>query len=180
MRLILSMLLLGGCVLSAAAQKYISEKSFVSFFSDASIEDIKAENTKSTSLLDLASQDIAFSMLIAEFKFDKKLMQQHFNEKYLESEKYPKSTFAGKVFGFSAGATGQQNVTVKGKLTIHGVAREVEVPGTMQMANGQIMADAKFSVKLEDYNVPRPQILWKNIAEQVEVTVSFTYKPYEK
>ncbi|MCU0420981.1 MAG: YceI family protein [Cyclobacteriaceae bacterium] len=180
MRLILSWILVGGCALSLSAQKYISEKSVVSFFSDASIEDIKAENTKSTSLLDMASQDIAFSIVIADFKFDKKLMQEHFNEKYLESEKYPKSTFAGKVVGFVPGTGGKQNVTVKGRLTIHGVTREVAVPGAMEVAGDKIVANAKFIVTLEDYNVPRPQLLWKNIAEQVEVTVSFTYKPYEK
>ncbi len=84
-----------------AAQKMTAEKTFVSFFSKASIEDIKAENTKSISIFNSETMDIVFSIPIKEFEFDKALMKEHFNEKYLESEKFPKGTFSGKVSGFS-------------------------------------------------------------------------------
>ena len=96
-------------------QKYSAEKSFVAFFSHAAIEDITADNTKSVSIFNSATGDIAFSIPIKEFEFAKSLMKEHFNEKYMDSEKYPKSTFQGKINGFDAKATGVQNVKATGK-----------------------------------------------------------------
>ena len=163
--------------LNASAQKYVAEKSVITFFSDATIEDIKAVNAKTTSLLNTESMDIVFSVPIREFQFDKKLMQQHFNDKYMESEKYPKATFSGKVEGFNPSAKGATQAKAKGKLTIHGVTKEVEIPGTLEMNGNQILLKSKFMVKLEDYKIKIPQLMWQNIAEQVEVSVDITYKP---
>jgi hypothetical protein len=163
--------------LNASAQKYVAEKSVITFFSDATIEDIKAENAKATSLLNTGSMDIVFSVPIREFQFDKKLMQQHFNDKYMESEKYPKATFSGKVDGFNPSAKGPNQAKAKGKLTIHGVTKEVEIPGTIEVNGNQILLKSKFMVKLEDYKIKIPQLMWQNIAEQVEVSIDITYKP---
>jgi hypothetical protein len=160
----------------STAQKFTTEKSNVTFFSSATIEDIKAENIKSVSIYNQETSDVAFSIPIKDFEFDKSLMKEHFNEKYMDTEKYPKATFQGKFSGFGSG-TGAQRVQAKGKLTIHGVTREVEIPGTMEWVAGKINAMAKFKVKLEDYKIKIPQLLWQNIAEEVEVTVEFTYKP---
>ncbi|MCA6381591.1 MAG: YceI family protein [Cytophagales bacterium] len=159
-----------------AAQKLTAERTFVSFFSKASIEDIKGENTKAMSIFNSETMDIVFSIPIKEFEFDKALMKEHFNEKYLESEKFPKATFAGKVSGFSIETNGDQNVTAKGKMTIHGVAREIEVPGVIMMEGGRLIVKAVFKIKLADYKVKIPQLLWKNIAEEVEVKIDFVYK----
>ncbi len=104
-------------------------------------------------------------------------MKEHFNEKYMETEKYPKSTFQGKVSGYDPNATGTQNVSSKGKLTIHGETKEVEIPGTIEKQGEKLLMKSKFIVKLEDYKITIPQLLWQNIAEQVEVTVDFTFKP---
>lgn len=161
-------------------QKFISEKSGVTFFSKASIEDITARNEKAMSIFDMGTGEIAFSIPIKEFVFDKSLMQEHFNEKYMESEKFPKATFQGKLSGYTADGSGSQPVVASGKLTIHGVTKDVEVPGTFLKNQQQIVLASKFIVKLEDYKVKIPQLLWKNIAESVEVTVDFTLKPYEK
>jgi polyisoprenoid-binding protein YceI len=175
----LIVLVLGfGCLnLTASAQKFTTEKTFVSFFSHAAIEDIKAENTKTAGVFNSATGDIAFSVPIKEYEFEKSLMKEHFNEKYLETEKYPKSTFQGKVSGYDANATGTQNVTSKGKLTIHGVTQEVEIPGTIEKEGDKLLMKSKFIVKLADYKIAIPQLLWQNIAEQVEVTADFTFKP---
>jgi hypothetical protein len=159
-----------------AAQKMTAEKTFVSFFSKASIEDIKAENTKALSIFNSETMDIVFSIPIKEFEFDKALMKEHFNEKYLESEKFPKATFAGKVSGFSKETSGEQAATAKGKMTIHGVSREIEVPGVITMEGGRLVVKAVFKIKLADYEVKIPQLLWKNIAEEVEVKIDFVYK----
>ncbi len=175
----LIVLVLGfGCLnLTANAQKFTTEKTFVSFFSHAAIEDIKAENTKTAGVFNSATGDIAFSVPIKEYEFEKSLMKEHFNEKYMETEKYPKSTFQGKVSGYDANATGTQNVTSKGKLTIHGVTQEVEIPGTIEKEGDKLLMKSKFIVKLADYKIAIPQLLWQNIAEQVEVTADFTFKP---
>jgi hypothetical protein len=159
-----------------AAQKLTAERTFVSFFSKASIEDIKGENTKAMSIFNSETMDIVFSIPIKEFEFDKPLMKEHFNEKYLESEKFPKATFAGKVSGFSKEFSGEQNATAKGKMTIHGVSREIEVPGLISVEGGRTLVKAVFKIKLADYDVKIPQLLWKNIAEQVEVKIDFVYK----
>ncbi len=167
------------CV-NAFSQKYSAEKSVVSFYSHAAIEDISAKTTKSASIFNLETGDIAFSIPIKEFEFDKSLMKEHFNEKYMETEKFPKSTFQGKITGYEANASGPQQAKATGKLTIHGITRDVEIPGTLEIAKESVLMQSKFIVKLEDYGVPRPQLLWKNIAEQVEVTLDFTFIPHEK
>jgi polyisoprenoid-binding protein YceI len=161
----------------ATDQKYSTEQTFVSFFSDAAIEDIKADNKKTVGVFNSSTGDIAFSVPIKEYEFEKSLMKEHFNEKYMETEKYPKSTFQGKVTGYDANAAGSQNVTSKGKLTIHGETKEVEIPGTIEKQGEKLLMKSKFIVKLEDYKITIPQLLWQNIAEQVEVTVDFTFKP---
>jgi polyisoprenoid-binding protein YceI len=159
------------------AQRYMVQKSRVSFFSDAVLEDITAHNTRVAGLLDLATSEFAFSVPIREFQFRKSLMKEHFNEKYMESEKYPKGTFTGTLSGFSENKDGQQQVTAKGKLTIHGVSREVEIPGTIEKGNSKFSITAKFMVRLKDYDIAIPQLLWQNIAEEVEVSVDLTLVP---
>jgi hypothetical protein len=160
----------------ASAQKYNTEKTYVSFFSDAAIEDIKAENTKTAGIFNSATGDLAFSVPIKEYQFAKSLMKEHFNEKYMETEKYPKSTFQGTITGYDPNATGTQDVTSKGKLTIHGETKEVEIAGTIEKQGDKLIMKSKFMVKLEDYKIKIPQLLWQNIAEQVEVTADFTFK----
>jgi hypothetical protein len=167
------------CVLLSspiAAQKFVSESSTVSFFSDASLEDIAATNKKPVSLFDAGTTDIAFAIPMKEFMFDKSLMQEHFNEKYVESDKYPKATFEGKVSGFDKDKAGLQNVVATGKITIHGKTKPVEIPGTMEVINGKIQLKTKFMVKLEEYNVSIPKLLWQKIAEEVEVSMDVLYK----
>jgi hypothetical protein len=162
------------------AQKYISEKTFVSFYSHATIEDIKAENKKASSVFDTTNGDIAFSVPIKDFVFAKTLMQEHFNEKYMETEKFPKSTFQGKIIGFDPAKKGKQSVKAEGKITLHGVTRDLDVPGTMEVQGNRILMKSVFVAKLVDYKITRPEIMFQKIAEQVEVTIDFTFKPYEK
>lgn len=104
-------------------------------------------------------------------------MQEHFNEKYMESEKYPKSTFQGNITGFDPTREAVQQVQSSGKLSIHGVTRDVVIPGTIQKQGESFLLKTKFIVKLVDYKITIPQLLWQNIAEEVEVTIEFTYKP---
>jgi hypothetical protein len=162
--------------LAGFSQRYFAEKSKVTFFSDGVVEDITAGNTKVTSIFDVLKGDIAFLLSIKDFEFEKKLMQVHFNEKYMESEKYPKSSFQGKIVGFDITQKGVQQVKAVGKLSIHGITKDIEVPGTVEVRDGQLLVKSKFMVKLVDYNIKVPQIIWKNIAQQVEVNIDFTYR----
>jgi polyisoprenoid-binding protein YceI len=160
----------------SAAQKLTVEKSKIVFFSDGAIEDITAENKKASGIFNLGNGQIVFSIPISGFKFAKALMQEHFNEKYMESDKFPKATFQGKVDGWDKNNSSQSAKAI-GKLTIHGVTKEVEIPGTITKQSNKLQMNAKFMIKLADYNVAIPQLLWQNIAEQVEVTVDFGFKP---
>ncbi len=159
------------------SQKYTLEKSTITFYSDAPVEDIKAENSKAASLLNMTTGDIVFSIPIEEFEFEKDLMKKHFNEKYLETEKYPKATFQGKIIGFKTEVSGEQETSAKGKLTMHGVTKEIEVQGIIDMTNNKPRIKANFKIRIADYNIKIPQLLWKNIAEEVDVKVEFNYKP---
>lgn len=161
---------------TVSAQKLVSEQGTVSFFSDAALEDIAAVNKKALSIFNTSTGEIVFSIPIGEFRFDRSLMEEHFNEKYMHTDKYPKSTFLGKIQNFNAEATDMQQVHAVGKLSMHGVTKDVAIAGTAQKVNNQWQLKSKFPVKLEDYNVEIPQLLWEKIAETVEITVEFTYK----
>jgi polyisoprenoid-binding protein YceI len=176
MEKILFWFLILSCV-GASAQKFTVDKSFVTFFSDAAIEDIKADNKKSSGLFNLENNDVVFSIPISEFQFEKSLMQEHFNEKYMESEKFPKATFQGKISSLDKEKKGIQQSRAIGKLTIHGVTNDVEIPGTIEKQGDRWLMKSKFMVKLADYKITIPQLLWQKIAEQVEVTAEFSFKP---
>ncbi len=175
---ILSLLLLMS--LTGFSQKYVSSQSEVTFFSTSPIEDIEAKNTGGKSVFNLSTGDIVFAIPISSFRFDKSLMEEHFNEKYMESDKYPKSVFKGKVTGFDIEKEGVQKVNVKGKVTIHGVEKPIDAEGEMSNNNGKIVINHSFKVALKDYKIKIPQLLWQNIAEVIDVKIIFTYKAYEK
>ena len=161
------------------AQTYVLEGGSVTFFSSAPLEDITAINSKTRSVFDSDKGEIAFSIPIKEFQFKKSLMQEHFNEKYLESDKYPKSSFSGKVSSYTKG-TDNENVWAEGTLEIHGIKKQIKVPGVLNFIGDKIHLECKFIVKLEDYKIKIPSVLFQNIAEEVEVTLNYDYKIYEK
>lgn len=158
------------------AQKFTADRGYVKFYSHAAIEDITATNEKVTSLFDSGTGSIAFVVPINQFVFAKSLMQEHFNEKYMESERYPKSTFQGRIVGYNSEGTGEQPVTAQGKLTIHGVTREVTIPGQITRTDKGVNMTAKFMVELKDYKVEIPRLMWQNIAERVEVTLDLSFR----
>jgi len=166
-----------GTISPVCAQRYVAENGFITFFSQAPVENIKADNNSVTSLFSADNGTIAFSVPIKEFQFEKKLMQEHFNDKYMESDRFPRSTFAGKVTGYSLSSPGLQSVRAKGKLTIRGTVKEIDVPGTLEVKNGSIIIKTKFKVVNKDYGIVIPQILWKNVSEEIEITINMTYKP---
>ncbi|REG91552.1 YceI-like domain-containing protein [Algoriphagus antarcticus] len=156
-----------------AQHLYVTTKGNVTFFSDAPLEDIQADNSKTAAILDADKNEIAVQMRIIDFEFPNKLMQEHFNENYLESEKYPTGVFKGKIKEQNnLTVAGTYQVHVGGTLTIHGVTQKVEVPGTIVSDGKQLKLDFKFPVKLEDYKIDIPTIVFTKISEIVEVSGS--------
>jgi len=105
-------------------------------------------------------------------------MEVHFNENYLESEKFPKSTFTGKIMDPASvdfSKTGVYDVTVEGDLTIHGVTKKVSAKGSIEVTSGEINANSKFIIVPEDYNIKIPNVVRNNIAKTIEVTVTMKY-----
>jgi polyisoprenoid-binding protein YceI len=175
-RYVLVLIILIASATVSHAQKYTVEKSTVIFFSDAAIEDITAKNNETSGLLNVSSGEFAFLIPIKKFRFDKSLMEEHFNEKYLESEKFPNSIFKGTLEGLQFDKA-YQELNAVGILTIHGVSRDVRIPARIERSGNKLIARSKFVIKLEEYKIKIPQLMWQNIAEEIEVTVEFIYKP---
>lgn len=158
------------------AQSYQSTQSEITFFSSAPMEDIKATNKKAGSLFDASTGAIAFVVPIQGFEFTKSLMQQHFNENYLESDRYPNATFEGRVIGYDPGRSGVQEAVAEGTMTIHGVPQKVKIKGQISKSSTGLKIDTKFYIRVADYEIDIPRIVFYNIAEEVEVTAVFIYK----
>ena len=174
-------LLLGAALLPAIAfaqERYATRTGEISFFSHTPVEDIEAVNHKATSVLDATTNAIEFAVLIKAFEFDKALMQEHFNENYMESNTFPKASFKGKLSGITADQlkkAGTYEVTVTGDLTIHGVAKPATSKGTFTVdANGAIKATSEFAVKPADHGIKIPGGV--NVADQIQVKVKMDYQ----
>jgi len=171
--LLLSLLLFQ--VIPVDGQVLNSQSGHVRFFSSAMLEDISAENDQATASFNPATGEAVFLIPIAGFEFRKSLMKEHFNENYLESEKYPEAYFQGKISGYSPESP-KSDAVAEGDMTIHGVKKRVTIPGTISNQNGNILLEAVFNVVLEDYKVEIPRLMFQNIAEEVEVSVKFEFK----
>jgi hypothetical protein len=167
---------------SASAQKYMTRTGYISFFSHTPLEDIKAENNQVASVLDISTGEIVFQTLIKSFRFEKALMQEHFNENYLESDKFPRSEFKGKLGDLSSvdfKKDGTYNVTVSGDLTIKDVTKKLDAKGTIIVSSDNITANSVFNIAPEDYNIDIPGVVRDKIAKTIEVTVTMKYDPVE-
>jgi len=163
------------------AQLYSCKEGNVSFFSEAPIENIDATNYNINSFLNFSTGEVIFLLPIKGFKFSKDLMEEHFNEKYLESDKYPNATFRGIINEKDEVLKiGIHNVTVKGKLTIHGVENELTVPGVVITADDTIKIRSLFSIAVKEYKIKIPKLVFQNIADTVTVKVNANYTIYKK
>ena len=165
------------------AQKYITKTGHISFYSDAPLEDIEAQNDQVNAALDVENGDFVFKVLMKSFEFEQALMQEHFNENYVESDKFPNSTFKGKVLNISDinfASEGSYEVNVNGDLNIHGVTNEVNCKGTFVIGDGHIRATAVFEVSPEDYKISIPSAVAENIAKTIEVTVEVDLAKYDQ
>ena len=156
---------------------FISTGAKITIFSSAPIEDIKAASAQCISVYNNNTNELEFSVPIRSFQFDKALMQEHFNDDYMESEKYPKASFKGKILeSINAKVDNTYKVTVFGELTIHGVKKECKVLGTLNIKDSVINMMADFDVKCADYNIKIPQIAFYHIAENIKVKILAKYQ----
>ena len=164
--------------LSADAQKIlVSKASEISFFSKTPLKDIDAENKASTALINLETRDIAIKIPVKSFIFPNKLMQEHFNENYLETEKYPSSTFRGKINeSIDLSKDGKINVSATGKIIIHGVEKTQTFKGTATVADKNVTVDSQFDIALADFKIDIPKLVFEEIAEKVKVTFKIVFE----
>jgi len=158
------------------AQFFITTNGEVSFFSKTPMEDIEALNKNVSSIINTATNEVAVQMRITNFVFPNKLMQEHFNENYLESEKFPSATFKGKIKeSVDLTVPGTYPITAAGSATIHGVTRPIELKGTIVSTGSGLALTCSFEVKLVDYKIDIPKIVFAKIAEVIKVSSKLNY-----
>ncbi len=178
-RLFFSLIILS-LVTSVNAQKFMTKNGFISFYGHTPMEDIKADNNQVASVLDISTGDLVFQVLIKSFHFDRALMEEHFNENYMESDKFPKATFKGKITNLQSvnfTKNGTYDVIVEGDLTIRDATNKINAKGTIEVITGGINANSKFLISPEDYKINIPGVVREKIAKNLEVTVTIKYSP---
>jgi polyisoprenoid-binding protein YceI len=164
---------------SEAQNLYSTNSGESSFFSSTPVEDITAVNKSAQSILNTANSEIVIQMAMKQFDFPNKLMQEHFNENYIESEKYPKAMFKGKineVIDFTK--PGVYDVSATGDFTIHGVKKARTLKGKLTVSQGSISIISDFDVDLTDHDIKVPKIVFMKIAQTVRVKNSIILTPY--
>jgi len=162
------------------AQKYVDKAGSVKFFSTAPLEDIEAKSTQVSSVIDASTQEIVALVMMRSFVFPNSLMQEHFNENYIESELYPKATFKGKLTDFNKLAKTPgllQKIKLSGEMNLHGVTKPFETVAEITWVDDKsFKGRAVFKIKLADYNIEIPTMVFQNIAEIVDVTLDLNFK----
>ena len=167
--------------ISVYSQKYVCKEGQTSIFSETPLENISALNKKVVSIIDPSTNSIAVKMQMIDFVFTNKLMQEHFNENYIESEKFPTSVFSGKINEeIDYTKNGQYPVNALGSMVIHGVKKEVSLKGTLTVGENQINLKAEYLIKPEDFNIDIPSLVVTKIAEEISVKSEFTFAKLSK
>ncbi|MGB0390954.1 MAG: YceI family protein [Salibacteraceae bacterium] len=163
---------------SVQAQKYFTRTGEISFFSSTSVEDIEAHNKTVTAVFVAESGAIQFSVTMKAFHFEKALMEEHFNENYVESDEFPKSTFKGKIVDMASinlKKDGEYSSKVTGNLTIHGVTKEISTMATFKVKGEKVIGMAKIPVNPEDYKIEIPGVVREKIAKELEVSITMNF-----
>ena len=155
---------------------------YIKFYSHTAIEDITAENKAVGSIINSGTGEVVITLKMTDFQFEKKLMQEHFNENYVESEKFPKATFKGFITDnnkIDYSKKGVYEVMVKGDMTIHGVTRQVSAAGTVEVIKDGIIAKTSFKLNPEDYDISIPGVVRNKIANEMEISADMKYEVME-
>ena len=157
-----------------AQGKYFTKSGRITFYSNAPLEDIEASTKTVAAILDASTGTLQFSVLMKSFEFKKALMQEHFNENYIESDKYPNGEFKGSIVNnaeINYNKPGTYTAKVQGKLTIHGVTKDVATTGTVTVAPDGLKTTSVFNVTLKDFNIQRPSLVKDKLSNTIQVTV---------
>ena len=174
--ILLSLLVLNFAFINA--QIYTTRNGFIGFYSKTPLEDIKAENKQVYAVIDGGKKMLGFNLLVKGFSFTKKLMQEHFNENYIESDKYPNSRFTGTYTGdVDLLKDGVYKIQVQGDLTLHGVTKPLNVPATIEVKDGKLIGISYFKLTPSDYDIKIPAVVREKIAQQIDVHVSINCNP---
>ena len=182
-KILLSLIVLVFALSNLEAQKYFTREGKVSFFSNAPMEKIEAHNNSATGIVDFETGKMEFAVLIKAFQFEKALMQEHFNENYMESGKFPKATFKGEITNkneVNFVKAGTYKVKVKGDMTIHGVTKPMEATGTLSIKEGSVALASEFEITVADYGIQIPAVVKDNIAKIVKVNLAMNCEPFNK
>ena len=160
--------------LKGFAQKTLkASKAVINFYSHTPVEDIEAKSEKVLAVLNTGTNQLAFALTNTTFQFPNSLMQDHFNEKYMESDKFPKSTFSGKINEIvNWTQNGEYKVTITGKLNVHGTEKLRTIPATISIKDNKITALSEFLIKTEEHKIEIPKLVWEKIAEEIKVNVN--------
>lgn len=178
-------LLLIGFMLAGTAfsqGKFFTRTGQISFSSKGTLETIRAQNKTVTCVLDSKTGQLQFSVMMRGFEFKKALMQEHFNENYVESDKYPNADFKGQIISSplpDLSKDGNYPVKVKGNLTIKGITQEQAADGTLTVKQGAVQADAIFNIQLSDYKIKIPSVVKNNLANTVNIAVACSLQPLQ-
>ncbi len=178
-RIALAVCLLFVAVSLQAQDKYFTRSGKVTFFSKTNMENIDALNTKGTSVLDTKTGQVEYAVLLKAFEFEKELMMEHFNENYVESDKYPKSTFKGMIADIASvnfQKDGIYPIFIKGQFTLHGVTNDVETDGTIEVKGGKPIGKTSLTILLADYKIEIPSVVKENISKSIKIDIIAAYE----
>lgn len=160
----------------SAQDKYFTKTGRISFAGKSTLSAVNAENKSVSVVLDKKTGTLQFSVLMKGFEFKKAVMQKHFNDKYLETDKFPKSEFKGQLIDNASvkyNNDGIYAVTAKGKLSIHGETRDVEATGTVTIKNGKPALNSTFFIMIPDYKISA------GMNDKVTITVDCSLEPFQ-
>ena len=168
--------------LEAGAQiRFFTRDAKINFNSSTSVEDIVAESNQATTLIDTDKNEVAFSVLTTSFKFRRALMEEHFNENYMESAKFPKAKFSGKfITPIDWKSEKPVNADVKGQLTMHGVTKDLVVKALITPGKVKIVAAAEIKITPEAFGISIPSAVRDKIAKEVTIKIDAVYAPYQQ
>ncbi len=170
--------------MSVSAQKFYTKDADVAFDANSPLEKIEGKTNKGTLVIDAASGKLESAVLVKGFHFKSALMEEHFNENYMESGKFPKAVFAGTISNFNTvnlKKDGSYPVTVTGNLTMHGVTKPVESKGNLTVKGGAITnAKAAFKVSMADFNISIPSAVREKIAKEAKIDINCTLQSLNK
>ena len=141
-------------------------------------EEVKAKNESVTCVLNTDNGEIAALALMKGFRFKIALMEEHFNENYVESDTYPKATFKGKIENFDISKIGAtlKEFTIKGKLEVHGKSKEISIIAKIKKTESGLEIDSNFFVNTDDFDIDIPSVVSKKVSKKVNVTLDFVLK----